>query len=86
MNTLEIISRTNVTSEGFGDSERPAWRYNWTTGDVFPAPKPSPDFQNLLGVEIQRYVHWWEENFAPSFLSVGYKVGFAPSRDESIFT
>ena len=48
VNTLEIISRTNVTSEVFDDAGNPAWLYNWTTGDVTPAPTPSVDFQSLL--------------------------------------
>ena len=70
-----------MTSEVFDDFTHPEYNYNWTSGAVTVSPAAPAEFQALLGAEIQRYIQWWEFNFAPSFASVGYKVSIISRAD-----
>ena len=71
--TLKIINTVDVPAVPFTDGSF-QWEYDWTNGIVQAAPAITTSFESLLAQEIAKYTAFWEAEFAPTLVSVGYKV------------
>lgn len=74
-NTLPIIDASGLPSLPFGTGEDDTWLYDYKTGHVQESTSSITNItsNSLLQVEIDKYINFWNTEFAP-LASIGYKV------------
>ena len=70
--SIKLLLKTGVDSVPFVSGEK--WQYNASSGSIWAKPSLPPQAMQLFMQEVQRYVGWWNKNFALYNIAPGYPV------------
>lgn len=71
--TLPIIDASGLPSQPFSYTFK-GWLFDWTTGAVVESPASPDQLYPLIQADVERYINFWETEFAPNLTTIGYKA------------
>lgn len=71
--TLPIVDASGLPSYPFSYTVK-GWLFDWTDGTVIQAPASPDQLYPLIEADVERFITYWETEFAPNLTTIGYKV------------